>query len=55
MTRMSKQSIRRAKCPKKCTPSFAPKTGPKKDNLAQGYKPHVNAISSKTSFIPKVK
>lgn len=55
MTRMSKKAIRRATCPRKRTPLFADKTGPKKDNLANGFREHENAISSNKSFIPKVK
>lgn len=55
MTRMSKQSKRRAICPKKRKASFAEKTGPKKDNLELGYRVVENALDSKTIFIPKVK
>jgi hypothetical protein len=55
MTRMSKQSKRRAVCPKRLKCAFAKKTGPKEDNLKLGYKVAVNAVESKTAFIPKVK
>lgn len=55
MTRMSKQGKIRHISPKR--PRLAgPKTGPKKDALEQGYKPHANAIhaeSAPTRFIPK--
>lgn len=57
MTRMSKQSKRRAKCPRKCKPP-TPKTGPKKDALPKGFKEHVNALHgdlAKEIFIPKIK
>lgn len=55
MTRMSKQAKRRAKCPKKRLPSFALKTGPKKDNLSEGYRVHENTAPHETCFIPKVR
>lgn len=32
------------------------KTGPKKDNLAKGFKEHANAVNSEVqAFIPKIK
>lgn len=56
MVRISKQAERRAKCPHRPRPP-AKKTGPKKDALAQGYKPLANAIEDATLshkiFIPK--
>lgn len=56
MVRISKQSERRAKCPHRPRPPAA-KTGPKKDALPQGFKPHANAIEdtqlSQKLFIPK--
>ncbi len=56
MVRISKQAERRAKCPHKPRPP-AKKTGPKKDKLPKGFKPHVNAIANETMaqqiFIPK--
>ncbi|MGD0665728.1 MAG: hypothetical protein ABSA17_08415 [Rhabdochlamydiaceae bacterium] len=53
MTRISKQSERRAKCPHRPRPP-AVKTGPKKDALPEGYKPLANAIvDSQKLFIPK--
>lgn len=57
MTRISKKEERRAHCPKKTKPP-APKTGPKEDNLPNGFKPHDNALESdlaKAAFIPKIK
>ena len=55
MTRIAKQAERRAICPKKRRPSFAAKSGPKKDNLAVGYRVHENAVENKSVFIGKVK
>ena len=56
MVRISKQAERRAKCPHRPRPP-AVKTGPKKDALAQGYKPMENAVAdaalSQRLFIPK--
>jgi hypothetical protein len=52
---MSKQSKRRAICPKRLKCSFSKKTGSKEDNLKLGYKLTVNAVDSKAAFIPKVK
>jgi hypothetical protein len=44
MTRMSKPERRRARCPKKRkAPSI--KTGPKKDNLPEGYRVHESALT----------
>jgi hypothetical protein len=42
-------------CPKKLKCSFAPKTGPKKDNLSLGYKALENSVQNKQVFIAKVK
>ncbi|MEC7839275.1 MAG: hypothetical protein VX777_04465 [Chlamydiota bacterium] len=57
MTRISKKAQRRAQSPRKRRfPSE--KTGPLKDNLPEGFKPHANALDGETSattFIPKVK
>lgn len=55
MTRMSKQGERRNRSPRKHKkPSV--KTGPKKDNLAEGYKPHENACAPGSNiFIAKVR
>ncbi|MBS0623531.1 MAG: hypothetical protein JSS62_02805 [Verrucomicrobia bacterium] len=55
MTRMSKQSERRARSPRKHKgPSQT--TGSKKDLLPLGYKHHPNALGEKaTCFIGKVR
>lgn len=56
MVRISKQSERRQKAPRKLRPSFAEKTGTKKSNAP--FKEHPNAIDGeigKTAFIPKIK
>ncbi len=56
MVRISKQEERRQRSPKRCK-APAKKTGPKKENLACGYKPHVNALegqSAESFFIPKI-
>lgn len=57
MVRISKQAERRSQRPHRCRPP-APKTGPKKDNLAQGYKEHANALQeaalAQSTFIPKI-
>ncbi|MGR3973440.1 MAG: hypothetical protein QRY72_02545 [Candidatus Rhabdochlamydia sp.] len=52
MVRMSKQSERRAKCPHRPR-SQATKTGPKKDDLSQGFKFHATAIAD-TSLLTKL-
>ncbi len=56
MVRISKQAQRRAKCPHRPRPP-AKKTGAKKDQLPQGFKPLVTAIIdpklSQKLFIPK--
>jgi hypothetical protein len=55
MTRMGKQEERRNKCPRKRKPSFAEKTGPKKDALPAGYKEHKNSVELENIFISKIK
>lgn len=55
MVRISKQSERRQRSPRKHRPASA-KTGPRKDNLS--FKEHANAVEgdlSKMAFIPKMK
>ena len=55
MTRISKKAQRRNISPRKHR-APSPKTGPKKDALPEGYKPHVNALQGQTNvFIGKVK
>ncbi|MEX0961553.1 MAG: hypothetical protein WDZ28_01690 [Simkaniaceae bacterium] len=55
MTRQSKQGERRNRSPRKRHFNFSKKTGPKKDNLAKGFKEHENALSTeKNIFIPKI-
>ncbi len=57
MVRISKVGEIRSKCPKR-RKAPSPKTGPLKDNLPKGFKPHANAASgdaAKTFFIPKIK
>ncbi len=57
MVRISKQEERRSKSHRRPSPP-AKKSGPKKDNLAKGYKEHPNALSgdvAQMSFIPKIK
>jgi len=57
MTRMSKQGERRHVSKKR--PSLpAKQTGPIKDNLAKGYKMHLNSVEgdlAQKCFIPKIK
>ncbi len=55
MVRISKQQERRSVSPKS-PKAPSPKTGPKKDNLTQGYKVHANAIEKDAglAFIPKI-
>ncbi len=56
MVRISKQAERRQRSPKKHK-NPSKKTGPKKDNLAQGYKCHSNALEgphAASFFIPKI-
>ena len=57
MTRTSKKSERRGICPRRPR-APQPKTGPKKDNLPDGFKNHTNAAPeemAKALFIPKIK
>ena len=57
MVRISKQEERRS-VSRRRTRAPAKKTGPKKDALPQGFKPHANAIEgnlAQASFIPKIK
>lgn len=57
MVRISKQTERRNQSPRKArSPSV--KSGPVKDNLTSGFKPHENALTGDTAtfaFIPKIK
>lgn len=56
MVRISKQSERRQRSPRKHKKPMQ-KTGPLKDNLNAGYKPHANALEgdlAKSMFIPKL-
>lgn len=56
MVRISKQAERRNRCPRKRRPS-SPKSGPKKDNLPEGFKGHTNALGGDLAqkvFIPKI-
>lgn len=56
MVRISKKEERRAKSPRR--PKIAgTKTGPLKDNLAKGYREHVNLDPSNEGrcFIPKIR
>jgi len=58
MVRISKQSQRRARCPRKHCGGVQEKTGSKKDNLPKGYKEHSNALEgdlAAMTFIGKVK
>lgn len=55
MTRIGKQQERRAQSPKKRRINLAAKTGPKKDNLKNGYKEHANALNETYAFIPKIR
>jgi hypothetical protein len=56
MTRLSKQARKRNQSPRKHRAPFA-KTGPKKDNLPQGYKEHFNALGDQQTavFISRIK
>jgi hypothetical protein len=57
MVRISKQNERRAQSRRRPSPP-SPKTGPKKMNLALGYKEHPNALEgdqAQMAFIPKIK
>lgn len=57
MVRISKQAEKRSRFPRKHRPP-SPKTGTLKDNLPEGFKPHVNAVEGELTqmiFIPKIK
>lgn len=57
MVRISKQSERRSRSPHKPR-APSQKTGPSKENLKKGYKPHANALEGEIAakaFIPKIK
>ena len=57
MVRISKQSQRRNRFPRKHRAPSA-KSGPRQDNLPDGFKTHANALEgdlAKMAFIPKVK
>ncbi len=57
MTRISKKAERRGVSPRKHK-APQPKTGPKEENLPNGFKAHNNALEgdmAKTAFIPKIK
>ncbi len=54
MTRMSKQGERRAISKRRPKVAF-PKSGPKKDNLAQGFRVHENTVTeAELRFVPKI-
>ena len=55
MTRVGKKEERKNISPRKRRPNMAKKTGPKKDNLENGYKVHNNALNEDIAFIPKIK
>lgn len=57
MVRISKVGEIRSVNPKRRRPP-APKTGPRKENLPGGFKPHQNAAQGELAaaiFIPKIK
>ncbi len=57
MVRISKQSERRSQSRRR-TKAPAKKTGPCKDNLPSGFKPHSNAVEGEfaaNAFIPKIR
>jgi hypothetical protein len=57
MVRISKQSERRGKSPRKCR-APSDKTGPLKDKLTNGFKEHRNSVEGNLAalaFIPKIK
>ena len=57
MVRISKQGKRRSVSPRKRR-APSEKTGPKEDNLPEGFKQHENALEGDASnqyFIPKIK
>lgn len=57
MVRISKQSERRAKSPRRPRPPSV-KTGEKKTHLKKGFKEHSNALEGEAgqqAFIPKIR
>lgn len=57
MVRISKQAERRSKSPHKPRAPVE-KTGARKENLKEGFKPHANALEGEIAaqaFIPKIK
>ena len=57
MVRISKQSERRAKSPRRPRPPSV-KTGAKKPQLKKGFKEHENALegqAAQQAFIPKIR
>jgi hypothetical protein len=57
MVRISKQGERRSRSPHRCR-APSPKTGPVKENLSLGFKPHANAVEgavTQNTFIPKIR
>ena len=57
MVRISKQGERRSQFRRRHRQP-AKKTGPVKDNLPEGYKPHANAVQGELAtqlFVPKIK
>lgn len=57
MTRLSKQARRRAVSPRRPTLP-GQKTGPKRDNLPQGFKVHANAVTGELAqavYIPVIR
>jgi hypothetical protein len=58
MVRISKQNERRNQSPRKHRPKLTESTGPKADNLPEGFKVHANALEGEQAglaFIPKIK
>lgn len=58
MVRISKKSERRAQSPRKRHLLLVEKTGPKGENLPNGFKEHPNALTgdyAALAFIPKIK
>jgi hypothetical protein len=55
MTRLGKKEERKNISPRKRSYKITKKTGPKKDNLKNGYKEHINALNEELTYIPKIK
>ncbi|NGX56109.1 MAG: hypothetical protein K1060chlam5_00344 [Candidatus Anoxychlamydiales bacterium] len=55
MTRIGKKEERKNVSPRKRRYKIEKKTGPKKDNLKNGYKEHENALKEEYAYIPKIK